>query len=167
MSLMRPRTSAGTKTGLPEMWPMVKFGKEPEETRMWTASLHGLSLDEFMIQGSDFEVERVLIGVAYSAVRFSDGSLGLAAVPSISWGRRTLLKAGESAGKSALELARGRVAVIGPSTPMWEGLLSLGIEYLFGARVRDPKGVLRTVAEAGGTKALFRHGLEKVALWRR
>ena len=66
-----------------------------------------------------------------------------------------------------LGLAHGRVAVIGPSTPMWEGLLSLGIDYLFGARVRDPQGVLRTVAEAGGTKALFRHGLEKVALWRR
>ena len=66
-----------------------------------------------------------------------------------------------------LELTRGRVAVIGPSTPMWEGLLSLGIDYLFGARVRDPEGVLRAVAEAGGTEALLRHGLEKVALWRR
>jgi len=227
---------------------------------------------------SPLEVERVVIGVAYSAVRLSDGSLGLAATPPMTWGCRTHPKAGELAGKSALdlaegllsvdplssalglatvnavlgeracpspdpveamgikntdvvgvvgyigplvralerrarevlvferdptrsevlpdwavetelprcdvvfltgttfanktvgrllELARGRVAVIGPSTPMWEGLLSLGIEYLFGARVRDPKGVLRTVAEAGGTKALFRHGLEKVALWRR
>jgi uncharacterized protein (DUF4213/DUF364 family) len=66
-----------------------------------------------------------------------------------------------------LELARGRVAVIGPSTPMWEGLLSLGIEYLFGAQVKDLEGVLRTVAEAGGTKALFYYGLEKVALWQR
>ena len=224
------------------------------------------------------EVERVVIGVAYTAVRLSDGSVGLAATPSPGWGCRTHPTAGELAGKSALnlaqgllsvnplysalglatvnavlgktarpspdpveamgikntdvvgvvgyidplvqalegrarevlvferdptrsgvlpdwavetelsrcdvvfltgttfanktvgrllELARGRVAVIGPSTPMWEGLLSLGIEYLFGARVKDPEGVLRTVAEAGGTKALFRHGLEKVALWQR
>lgn len=112
-------------------------------------------LDAFEGRLSPLKGERVVIGVAYSAVRFSDGSLGLAAAPPISWGRRTLLKAGESAGKSALELARGRVAVIGPSTPMREGLLSLGIEYLFGAQVRDPEGVLRTVAEAWGTKALF------------
>ncbi len=65
-----------------------------------------------------------------------------------------------------LELSRGRAAVIGPSTPLWEGLLNWGIEYLFGARARDPGAVLRTVAEGGGTRALFRYGLEKVALWR-
>ncbi|NOX44311.1 MAG: hypothetical protein GXO72_01045, partial [Caldiserica bacterium] len=51
-----------------------------------------------------------------------------------------------------------------PSTPMWEGLLAWGIDWLFGARARDPEAVLRTVAEGGGTRALYRHGLEKVAL---
>ncbi len=65
-----------------------------------------------------------------------------------------------------LGLSRGRAAVIGPSTPLWEGLINWGIDYLFGARARDTGAVLRTVAEGGGTKALFRHGLEKVALWR-
>ncbi|MGC9019500.1 MAG: Rossmann-like domain-containing protein [Candidatus Bipolaricaulaceae bacterium] len=65
-----------------------------------------------------------------------------------------------------VELSQGRVAVIGPSTPLWAGLLTRGIDALFGARARNPEGVLRTVAEGGGTRALFRHGLEKVALWR-
>ena len=65
-----------------------------------------------------------------------------------------------------LELCRGRVAVIGPTTPMWEGLFERGIHWLFGARARDPEGVFRTVAEGGGTRALYRYGLEKVALGR-
>jgi hypothetical protein len=63
-----------------------------------------------------------------------------------------------------LGLCRGRVAVIGPSTPMWEGLLVRGIHWLFGARSQDPGAVLRVVAEGGGTRALYRHGLVKVAL---
>ena len=63
-----------------------------------------------------------------------------------------------------LALCRGRVAVIGPSTPMWEGLLRRGVHWLFGAHARDPSAVLRTVAEGGGTRALYRHGLVKVAL---
>ncbi len=63
-----------------------------------------------------------------------------------------------------LGLCRGRLAVVGPSTPMRAGLLERGIDYLFGARVRDPEAVLRAVSEGGGTKALFHHGLEKIAL---
>jgi hypothetical protein len=61
---------------------------------------------------------------------------------------------------------RGKVAVIGPSTPMWPGLFLYGIDWLFGAKVRDPDRALRTVAEGGGTQALYRNGLAKVALGR-
>lgn len=63
-----------------------------------------------------------------------------------------------------LSLCQGRVAVIGPSTPLWPGLLSRGVDWLFGARVRDPELTLRVVAEGGGTQALFRHGVAKAAL---
>ncbi len=63
-----------------------------------------------------------------------------------------------------LGLARGKIAVVGPSTPLWEGLFELGIDGLFGARVDDPDRVLLTLSEGGGTKALYRNGLRKVAL---
>lgn len=63
-----------------------------------------------------------------------------------------------------LGLCRGRAAVIGPSTPMWPGLLELGIGWLFGARAADPGRVLAAVSEAGGTRALYKSGLAKVAL---
>jgi len=66
-----------------------------------------------------------------------------------------------------LALSRGRVAVIGPSTPLWPGLLSRGIDFLFGAWAREPERVLQAVAEGGGTRALYKSGLEKVALGRR
>ena len=57
------------------------------------------------------EVERVVIGVAYTAVRLSDGSVGLAATPSPGWGCRTHPRAGELARKSALNLAQGLLSV--------------------------------------------------------
>ncbi|HIP99589.1 TPA: hypothetical protein EYH33_03545 [Candidatus Bipolaricaulota bacterium] len=63
-------------------------------------------------------------------------------------------------------LSRGRVAVIGPSTPMWPGLLERGVDWLFGARVLEPSRALTAIAEAGGTRALYRSGLVKVALGR-
>jgi hypothetical protein len=64
-----------------------------------------------------------------------------------------------------LELSTGRVAVAGPSTPMWPELLHLkGVVGLFGAKVRSPEAALRTIAEGGGTKALFRDGVDKIAL---
>lgn len=65
-----------------------------------------------------------------------------------------------------LALSRGRVAVIGPSTPLWPGLLGLGVDWLFGVRVPDPERALRVIAEGGGTRALFAHGVVKVALGR-
>jgi len=64
-----------------------------------------------------------------------------------------------------LELSKGRVAIIGPSTPMWPELLRLkGIVGLFGAKVHSPEIALRTIAEGGGTKALFHNGVDKIAL---
>jgi len=64
-----------------------------------------------------------------------------------------------------LELSKGRVAIIGPSTPMWPELLRLkGIVGLFGAKVRSSETALQTIAEGGGTKALFRNGVDKIAL---
>ncbi|MBC7317807.1 DUF364 domain-containing protein [Candidatus Bipolaricaulota bacterium] len=65
-----------------------------------------------------------------------------------------------------LSLCRGRVAVIGPSTPMWPGLLECGVDWLFGARAPDPEQTLQVIAEGGGTRALYRYGLVKVALGR-
>jgi len=65
-----------------------------------------------------------------------------------------------------LSLSRGRVAVIGPSTPMWPGLLECGVDWLFGAKAPDPARALQVIAEGGGTRALYRHGLVKVALGR-
>ena len=65
-----------------------------------------------------------------------------------------------------LALSRGRVAVIGPSTPLWPGLLECGIDWLFGAKAPDPARTLQVIAEGGGTRALYRHGLVKVALGR-
>jgi len=65
-----------------------------------------------------------------------------------------------------LSLSRGKVAVIGPSTPMWPGLLERGVDWLFGAQVADPERVLTAIAEAGGTRALYKQGLVKVALGR-
>ncbi len=226
---------------------------------------------------SELKVERIVIGLAYSAVLLSDGSLGLAATPHVVWGCRTHPAAGELAGRRAtelargllspnpldstlglatvnavlgegarpspdplealgvesthvvgvvgyigpliralegrvkevlvferdpsrpgvlpdwavemelprcdvvfitgaafanktvghlLELCRGRTAVIGPSTPMWPGLLDHGVDWLFGAKAPDPARALQVIAEGGGTRALYRHGLVKVALGR-
>ncbi|HAF71298.1 MAG: Uncharacterized protein XD60_1805 [Acetothermia bacterium 64_32] len=66
-----------------------------------------------------------------------------------------------------LSLCRGRVGIIGPSTPMWPGLFEWGVDWLFGAKAPDPGRVLRVIAEGGGTRALYRNGLVKVALGRR
>ncbi|MBC7098857.1 DUF364 domain-containing protein [Candidatus Bipolaricaulota bacterium] len=66
-----------------------------------------------------------------------------------------------------LSLCRGRVGIIGPSTPMWPGLFEWGVDWLFGARAPDPARILRVIAEGGGTRALYRNGLVKVALGRR
>lgn len=64
-----------------------------------------------------------------------------------------------------LELSNGRVAIVGPSTPMWPNLLGLkGVVGLFGAKVYNPEIALRTIAEGGGTKALFHNGVDKIAL---
>jgi len=66
-----------------------------------------------------------------------------------------------------LSLARGRAAVIGPSTPMWPGLLECGVDWLFGAKAPDPARTLQVIAEGGGTRALYKYGLVKVALGRK
>ncbi len=51
-----------------------------------------------------------------------------------------------------LELTRGEVALIGPTTPMTPLLKDYGVQHLFGSIVTDPDKVLTVVSQAGGTQ---------------
>lgn len=66
-----------------------------------------------------------------------------------------------------LDLCTGRVAIIGPSTPLWPELLGdislKRIVGLFGVRVCDPELVCQIVSEGGGTHALLKHGAVRAA----
>lgn len=50
-----------------------------------------------------------------------------------------------------LELCRGRVGLLGPSTPLSPVFARHGVSFLFGSRVRDADKVLKVVSEGGGT----------------
>lgn len=54
--------------------------------------------------------------------------------------------------EQVLELARGPAALIGPTTPMWDGFAEFGVRHLFGLVVTDPAAILDTVSQAGGTR---------------
>ncbi len=62
-----------------------------------------------------------------------------------------------------LELARGRVALLGPSTPMSPVMSKYGISHLFGSVVVDPDRVMKIVSQAGGTRN-FGNSVRKVNL---
>jgi uncharacterized protein (DUF4213/DUF364 family) len=51
-----------------------------------------------------------------------------------------------------LTLARGQVALVGPSTPLWPGFAAFGVDHLFGRVVADPPRILALVSQAGGTR---------------
>lgn len=50
-----------------------------------------------------------------------------------------------------LELCRGRVGLLGPTTPLSPVFARHGVSFLFGSRVRDAARVLKVVSEGGGT----------------
>jgi uncharacterized protein (DUF4213/DUF364 family) len=62
-----------------------------------------------------------------------------------------------------LELARGEIALVGPTTPLSHVFVHYGAAHLFGTVVTDPGGVLTTVSQAGGTQR-FKGTTKKVYL---
>lgn len=60
-----------------------------------------------------------------------------------------------------LELCRGTVAILGPSTPMSPVLKPRGVSFVFGAKVRDARQVLKIISQGGGVRA-FGETVEKV-----
>jgi len=62
-----------------------------------------------------------------------------------------------------LRLSRGEVALIGPTTPLSPVFARYGVSHLFASVVTDPKRVLATVSQAGGTQRL-RGAAKKVYL---
>lgn len=62
-----------------------------------------------------------------------------------------------------LQLAHGEVALVGPTTPLSQIFSRYGISHLFGTVVTDPKRVLATVSQAGGTQR-FTDAAKKVYL---
>jgi len=62
-----------------------------------------------------------------------------------------------------LQLAKGRVALIGPTTPLSPVLARYGVCHLFATVVVDHKRVLATVSQAGGTQR-FQDAVRKVYL---
>jgi uncharacterized protein (DUF4213/DUF364 family) len=62
-----------------------------------------------------------------------------------------------------LELAKGEVALVGPTTPLSTVFGHHGVGHLFGSVVTDPDGVLTIVSQAGGTQR-FKGTTKKVYL---
>jgi hypothetical protein len=62
-----------------------------------------------------------------------------------------------------LELCRGTIAILGPSTPLSPIFKNYGVSFLFGTVVRDTNKLLKIVSEGGGTR-LFRETVEKINL---
>ncbi len=60
-----------------------------------------------------------------------------------------------------LQLARGEVALIGPTTPLSEVFSEYGVSHLFGMMIKDPQRILVTVSQAGGTQR-FEGAVKKV-----
>ncbi len=62
-----------------------------------------------------------------------------------------------------LQLSQGEVALIGPTTPLSRVFARYGVSHLFASVVVDPKRVLATVSQAGGTQR-FKGAVRKVYL---
>ena len=63
-----------------------------------------------------------------------------------------------------LQLTQGEVALIGPTTPLSQVFAGYGVSHLFATVVVQPKRVLATVSQAGGTQR-FKDAVKKV-YWR-
>ncbi len=62
-----------------------------------------------------------------------------------------------------LDLAKGEVALLGPTTPMSSILAAHGVSHLFGTIVTNPKDTLAVISQAGGTHR-FKKTTQKVYL---
>jgi uncharacterized protein (DUF4213/DUF364 family) len=62
-----------------------------------------------------------------------------------------------------LGFCRGRVAVVGPSTPLSPILAQHGVSFVFGVVVRDTAKALEIVSQAGGARS-FGNAVEKINL---
>ena len=62
-----------------------------------------------------------------------------------------------------LKLCRGKVAIIGPSTPLSPVLNKHEVSFAFGSIVREPSKVLKIVAQGGGARN-FGEAIEKINL---
>jgi len=60
-----------------------------------------------------------------------------------------------------LDLARGEVALVGPTTPLSPLFAEHGVAHLFGTVVTDPQAILAVVSQAGGTQR-FKGATKKV-----
>ena len=60
-----------------------------------------------------------------------------------------------------LQLCQGEVALIGPTTPLSRVFARYGVTHLFASVVTDPKRVLATASQAGGTQR-FKGAAKKV-----
>jgi hypothetical protein len=62
-----------------------------------------------------------------------------------------------------LELCQGKVAILGPSTPMSAIFKKYGVSFTFGGIVRDTSKALKIISQAGGTRS-FGKAVEKINL---
>jgi len=62
-----------------------------------------------------------------------------------------------------LELCSGRVAIVGPTTPLSEVFANYGVSFLFGLKVTDADKILKIISEGGGSRA-FGQAARKVVL---
>lgn len=62
-----------------------------------------------------------------------------------------------------LNLASGKIALLGPSTPFVPDLRKHGVSYLFGSIVISPKEVMEIVSQGGGTRN-FGDSIKKINL---
>jgi hypothetical protein len=67
-----------------------------------------------------------------------------------------------------LELCKGNVVIIGPTTPLWPKLFNPSfkprpVNGLFGVRVCDPELVYQIISEGGSTHALLKHAVVRTA----
>ena len=130
---------------------------------------------------SECVIADVRIGLGYTAVLLDDRCCGLAGTL-MEESRRccTLLaQAGERELASCyvvlitslalvnktldhlLQLARGVVALIGPTTPLSRVFARYGVSHLFASVVTEPEQALATVSQAGGTQR-FKGAVRKV-----
>jgi uncharacterized protein (DUF4213/DUF364 family) len=62
-----------------------------------------------------------------------------------------------------LSVCRGRIAIVGPTTPLSPVFRDFGVSLLFGSEVLDGDHLLKVISEGGGTRS-FGKAVRKVTL---